>query len=423
MEPAIIVIFVIMVGLLILSVPIGIAIGLAVLVGVAVSDFPMVFFSQRFFNNFDSFPLMAIPFFILAGEIMQHGTLSKNLLGLCSTAVGHRRGGLAQISVLTCLFYGALCGSAAATTAAVGGIMIPAMEKEGYPKAFSTAVNSASGSLGVMIPPSIALILYGAFGSVSVSDLFIATIVPGIMVGIAFMVTNAIITSRHNYGVMSPKATWRERLVALKKAGFALGVPVIILGGIYGGITTPTEAGVVAVAYAFFIDGVITRTLTKERFKIIMLNTLKTLGMLFMVIITANALGAVLLFYNVQDLLLSEMRNITENPHVFLLIMLGMFLILGTFVEATAIILIMTPLLVPLASSYGIHGVQFGIFMLISLCVGFLTPPVGTNLFVGCSISGVDIISLTKAIWPFILAMLVVILMVAFIPFLSLMLI
>ena len=417
---AVIITFVILAVFLVLSVPIGVSIGFAVMVGVWLSDMPMVFYSQRFFANFDSFPLMAIPFFVLAGDIMQHGTLSNSLLGLCRATAGHLRGGLAHISILTALFYGALCGSAAATTAAVGGTMIPAMEKEGYPKAFSTAVNAAGGSLGVMIPPSIALILYGAFGSVSVSDLFIATIVPGIMVGIAFMITSAIIVRRHGYGIMRPRAGWGERWRAFKKAALALGVPVIVLGGIYGGITTPTEAGVVAVVYALVVEGFVTKALNRRNFKRIMNSSLRTLGMLFLIIITANALGTFLLVYNMQDLIVHGMKSVTSDPHVFLMLMLAVFLVLGTFLEATATILILTPLLVPLVVSYGIHPVQFGIFMLISLSVGFLTPPVGTNLFVGCSISGVNIIDLSRAIWPYILAMIAIVLIVAFIPQLSL---
>ena len=412
--------FLVMALFLFLSVPIGIAIGFAVLTGVWVGDLPLFFFSQRLFNNFDSFPLMAIPFFILAGEIMQRGTLADSLLDLCRSTAGHLRGGLAHISVLTALFYGALCGSAAATTAAVGGTMIPAMEKEGYPRDFSTAVNAAGGSLGVMIPPSIPLILYGAFGGVSVSDLFLAAILPGFLVAGGFMITSAIIVRRHGYGIMHPKASWAERGRAFRKAILALGVPVIVLGGIYGGITTPTEAGVIAVIYALLAETFITRAMTLAKLREILVSSLTTLGMIFLVIITANALGTLLLFYNMQDVLLEGMRSVTDSPAVFLLLMLGTFLVLGTFIEATAIILILTPLLVPLATSYGINPVQFGVFMLVSLCIGFLTPPVGTNLFVGCSISGINIMTLSRAVLPFIASMIIAVLLIAYIPAISL---
>lgn len=412
--------FLVMALLLALSVPIGIAIGIAVLTGVWVGDLPLFFFSQRLFNNFDSFPLMAIPFFILAGEIMQRGTLANSLLALCRSTAGHLQGGLAHISVLTALFYGALCGSAAATTAAVGGTMIPAMEKEGYPRDFATAVNAAGGSLGVMIPPSIPLILYGAFGGVSVSDLFLAAIIPGFLVAGGFMLTSAIIVRKRGYGIMHPKASWAERGRALRKAALALGVPVIVLGSIYGGITTPTEAGVIAVIYALVAETFITRAMTMAKLWQILVSSLSTLGMIFLVIITANALGTLLLFYNMQDVLLEGMRSITDSPSVFLLLMLGIFLVLGTFIESSAIILILTPLLVPLAVSYGINPVQFGVFMLVSLCIGFLTPPVGTNLFVGCSISGINIMALSRAVLPFIYSMIIAVLLIAYIPAISL---
>ena len=197
--------FLILAVLIIAGVPIGVALGLATLAGLIADGMPIIWFSQKLFNTFDSFPLMAIPFFLLAGDIMQHGTLSKNLLGLCQAFVGHLRGGLAQISTLTCLFYGTLCGSAPATTAAIGGFMIPAMEQEKYPKPFATAINSASGVLGVMIPPSVPLILYGASGMVSITDLFIAGVLPGILVCVAFMVTSNLICRRNGYGIIHEK--------------------------------------------------------------------------------------------------------------------------------------------------------------------------------------------------------------------------
>ncbi len=408
--------FLLLALLLALSVPVGIAVGAAVLAGIWIGDVPLEFFTQKLFNNFDSFPLMAVPFFILAGEIMQRGTLADSLLDLCNSTCGHKRAGLAHISILTALFYGALCGSAAATTAAVGGTMIPAMERNKYPKAFSTAVNAAGGCLGVMIPPSIPLILYGAFGGVSISDLFLAGIVPGFLVAGAFMLVAGYICRRRNYGEILPKASWQERGRAFRKAIPALGVPVIVLGGIYGGIVTPTEAGVVAAVYAALIETFLTRSMTLVKAREILVSSLRTLGMIFLVIITANALGTFLLYYNFQDLVLGSMRSLTESPAIFMLLMLGLFLILGTFIEAAAVILILTPLLVPMAASYGINTVHFGIFMLVSLCVGFLTPPVGTNLFVGCAVSGIGIMPLSKAVLPFIGAMLACILLIAFCP-------
>lgn len=411
---------VIIVVLLIISVPIGVSIGIGVVAALWYGDESMMFFTQKLFNNFDSFPLMAVPFFILSGEIMQRGTLADNLLGFCRSALGHRKGGMAYISVATCLFYGALCGSAAATTAAVGATMIPAMEREGYPRDFSTAVNTSSGALGIIIPPSIPMILYGSFGGVSVADLFIAGIVPGCFIGLCLMLTAGFMCHKHSYGNVLPKASFAERLSSFWKAKYALGVPVIILGGIYGGITTPTEAGVVAVFYALSVETFITRSMTFTLLKKIIVSSASTLGMIFLVLITANALGNIMMLANVQTALLAWMQSITSSPNVLMLILLILLIILGTAVEVSAIILIFTPLLVPMVVSYGIDPVHFGVVMTTAMCLGGLTPPVGVNLFVGCSLSGLDIVTLTRASLPFIAAIIVGLVVLAYVPAVSL---
>ena len=406
--------------LLLFSVPIGVAIGFATLLGVWLSDIPLLFFTQRLFSTFDSFPLMAVPFFLLAGEIMQKGSLANSLLNLCRSTAGHLRGGLAQITILTCLFYGALSGSAAATTAAVGGTMIPAMEKDGYPKPFAAGINAAGGSLGCMIPPSIPLIVYGAFGGVSVSDLFIACIVPGVIAGIGFMLCAAIVIWRNDYGTISSRSSWKTRLGALNKAKYAIGVPVIVLGGIYGGITTPTEAGVVAVVYALIVELWITRAMTLRQAWQTLASSVRMLGMMFLITITATAFGSLLLFHNVQDTVMEFMNAFITSPVLFILAMHVILLILGCFMDTVATILILTPIVVPLAVNYGMSPVHFGIFMIFTLCIGYLTPPVGVNLFVACSISQCDLISLSKACIPFIISMIVCVLLVGFVPWFSL---
>ena len=406
--------------LLLLSIPIGVALGLSVLFGLWVGDLKLVIFTQRFFNTFDSFPLMAVPFFILAGDIMASGSLSQTLLAWCRSMVGHRRGGLAQISTITCLLYGALCGSAVATVAAVGGIMIPAMEEDGYPRDFSCGLNAAAGCLGVMIPPSIPLILYGAFGSVSVSDLFIAGIVPGLLIAACLMAVSHWIVSKGSYGHIRGAASAAERWKTFKKALPSLGVPLIILGGIYTGVFSPTEAGVVAVAYALLVETVFTRTLTWSKLLTILMRSMLSLGMMFLIIITANGLGSLFLYYKVHIVLQQFLLSVTHSADVFLLIMLVFYLIIGTFLEAGVAIMLLAPILVPICGSYGINPVHFGIFTLVALSIGFLTPPVGTNLFMTCSIGKIDILSLSKAVMPFILAMLFGVLLIAYVPAISL---
>lgn len=413
----------IMLVLLAFSLPIGVAMGVGVLAALSYGDVPLAIFTQKYYNSFDSFPLMAVPFFLLAGDIMQRGTLSSTLLGWSKSMVGHKRAGLTHISVLTSLFYGALCGSAVATVAAVGGIMIPEMEKEKYPTDFAAGLNAASGALGVMIPPSIPLILYGSFGGVSVSDLFMAGIIPGCLMAAMLMLAAGWISRRNKYGLMHEKASFRERWSSFNAALPGLGVPIIILGGIYGGFVTPTEAGVLAVVYALFIETFLSKSMNLALLKQVCKSSMFSLGVLFFIIVPANALGTLMQYYNVHLILPEVMHGITANPHIFILVMLIFFLILGTFMDTGAAIMILAPILVPLASSYGLNPVHFGIFTLVALSIGFITPPMGCNLFIACSIAKIDIIRLSKAVVPFIIAMLIGVLIIAYIPAVSLVLV
>lgn len=420
MDMAIVTVFVVLAVLLVLGVHIGVSMGIAVLAGVWVGDLPLVLFTQKLYNTFESFPLLAVPFFVIAGEIMQRGSMSGALIRLSRSLVGHMRGALAQISICTALFYGALCGSSPATTAAVGGMMIPAMEEEGYPKDFSTAVNVSAGCLGVMIPPSVPLIIYGSSANVSVSDLFLATIVPGLLVGFTLMLVCDFIARRNGYGVPGPRATAAERFAALWDAKWALMVPVIVLGGIYGGITTPTEAGVVAVVYALFTETFITRTMTFQKIREIMLSSLTTIGSIFLVVATANALGTILIYFNTQDLIAQFMLGLTTSSTVLMAVFILLLLFLGTFMETVACILILTPMLLPSFVQLGISPIHFGVVLMIGLALGFITPPVGVNLFVGCGISNVSFSKLCYAVLPFLFACIVTLFVIGFFPQLSL---
>ena len=401
---------------LLASIPIGIAIGLSVILGLLVGDLPAEFLIQKVVLSLDSFPLLAVPFFILAGEIMQKGSMANSLLNLSRCLVGHITGGLAHVSILTCLFYGALSGSSPATVAAVGGIMIPAMEKEGYPKDFSTAVNTAGGCLGVMIPPSVPLIIYGTTANVSVGDLFIAGIIPGLFLGLLLILICYFIAKKRNYPRLSQRATFKMTLLALNDAKYSLMVPLIVLGGIYGGITTPTEAGAIAVLYALFIETCVYRHMTFGKLTSILKDAALTNASIFIVVAMASALGQMLMIYNVPDLIVQYLSDMATNKYLLLFAIMILLLIMGTFMDALANILILTPLLLPLVIKAGVDLTHFGVFMIATVSVGFLTPPVGVNLFVACGISKLSIEKLSYAVLPFIGIIIVGILLIAYIP-------
>lgn len=402
--------------LLLLSVPIGVALGLTVVIAVIAADIPVQFLMQKMFFSLDTFPLLAVPFFIMAGEIMQKGSMAQSLLKLSRCLIGHVTGGLAQVSVLTCMFYGALSGSAPATVAAVGGIMIPSMEEEGFSKSFATATNVSAGCLGVMIPPSVPLIIYGTTANVSVGDLFIAGVIPGLFIGAILMLTCYFLSKYHGFATKSEKAPLKQTWQAFQEAKYALAVPVIVLGGIYGGITTPTEAGAIAVTYAFIVEGLFLKKLDKTKIWQILRGTTISNATIFLVVATASALGQILLIYNVPNDMVGLLSGITENKVLFFVVIIFMLLVLGTFMDALANILILTPLLQPLVVQAGIDLTHFGIVMIAAVSLGFLTPPVGVNLFVGCGISRISIEKLSYAVLPFIAAILTGIFFLAFIP-------
>ena len=419
MDPVLSTLAIVSILALALTVHIGAGVGLAVLAAIFVGELPVALFTQKLYSTFENFPLLALPFFICAGDIMQRGTMAPALLKLSKTLVGHITGGLSQVAVLGCGFYGSLCGSPPATVAAIGGILIPAMKKEGYPASFSAAVNTASGTLGALIPPSTLLIMYGGTAGVSIGDLFIAILGPGLLTMFVFMALAWIISLRRGYGIKSPKAGWKERLAAVWEAKWALMVPFIVLGGIYSGVTTPTEAGVVAVVYALFAETFLTRTMTWRKFLDILTSTVRTTGMIFYVVTSATAMGVLLVYFNVDQVVVELISGISRSPAVITFMVATLIIIMGTFMEPGPIVLIMTPILLPLMVSIGCSPLQFGIIMGYGTTLGNITPPVGMNLYVGCSISDVSFAALSRAIMPFMFAQIAIFYVVTFCPAIS----
>jgi len=415
-----ILLFVLLMVLFLINVPIAVGLGLAsALVFFIDGDVSLIVIMQRMFNSVDSFPLMAIPFFILAGKLMESGGISRRLIHLANVIFGRVKGGLAIVSIVACAFFAAISGSAAATTAAVGALLIPAMVKKGYDLSFSTAVQAAGGTIGIMIPPSVPLVLYGVAAGVSVSELFIAGVVPGLLVMVSLIILVYVISLMKGYGG-GEKFGFKDFFKAFADAFLALMMPVIILGGIYGGIFTPTEAAVVAVVYGLIVGVFIYREIKISDLAAVFSSSVIVTAVIMFIIAGASVFGYYLTRQRIPAELTDLMLGVTDNWIVALLIINALLLICGVFLETSAAIIILTPILVPIVSALEIDLVHFGIIMIVNLGIGFITPPVGVNLFVAANIAGTKFESLLKAIVPFILVMVIDVLLISFIPSISL---
>ncbi|MFC0558819.1 TRAP transporter large permease [Halalkalibacter alkalisediminis] len=410
--------------LLLLSVPIGISLGVATLLAIMYSGkIPLDFLAQGLVTSIDSFPLMAVPFFILAGEIMAKGGLTERLFRVANTIVGNKTGGFAIATIITCMFFAAISGSGPATVAAIGGMMIPAMVRQGYDKKFATAVVCAAGSLGVIIPPSIPMVIYGVVGSVSIGNLFIAGVIPGILVAVGLMIYAYLYSKKMGYKGTEEKSTLSGFLKSVWDAKWALLVPVIILGGIYGGVFTPTEAAVIAVVYGLVASLLLYRELKIVELPKIFADSALTTATVLIIIGTATAFGRLLTIEQIPQMVTDVMLSISENPIIIILLITLLLLIVGCFMDTLAAIIILTPILLPIAMNIGIDPIHFGIIMVVNLAIGFITPPLGVNLFVGSGISGLSIEAISRAIIPFFVAMLTTLIIIIFVPQLSLYLI
>ena len=400
-----------------LTVPIGIALGMAGLITAIYSpNISITFLSQGLVTSTDSFPLMAIPFFILAGEIMGKGGISTRLFDLANVFVGRFTGGFAMAAVITSMFFAAISGSGPATVAAVGGIMIPAMVAEGYDKKFSTALIAAAGSLGIILPPSIPMVLYGISSNESIGDLFIGGILPGIVIGLFLIVWAYFYSKKMGYKGTNEKFTFKKLFQAINKSKWSLLVPIIILGGIYGGIFTPTEAAVVVVVYALFVSVFLHKEIKLNDLHDILKNSALSSVAIMIIIGTANAFGNILSMERIPQAFADLFLSISQNNFIILLLIIVMLLIIGLFIDTSAAVIIFTPILFPVAMEIGMDPIHFGIVMITTLAIGFITPPLGVNLFVGSGISGLSIPVLARASIPFFFVLLAGLIVIAAIP-------
>ncbi len=417
------VLFLVLILTLFLSVPIGICLGLATMAVMILVDGtpPLVLLARSVVTGADSFPLIAVPLFILAGDLMQHGGMSRRLVGFANALIGHIRAGLSYVNVLACVFFAAISGSSPATVAAIGSNLIPEMEKVGYTRRFSASLTASSGMIGVMIPPSIPFIIYGVTAEVSIGKLFLAGIVPGVMFAVMFMIVARFLL-RNETKVIENTRDFDASLIttSFRKSVWALLVPVIILGGIYSGIFTPTEAGAVAVVYAAIVGKFVYGDLEWSDFPTILAESARTSGMILVLVIMATAFGRVITLAQIPADLAGWLTGLSDNPIIILLLINVLLLIIGMFMETVSSIIIMTPILLPVATALGVDPIAFGVIMTVNLAIGFCTPPLGVNLFVASGISGVSIEKLSRAILPFFAGMIVLLMLITYVPALSL---
>ncbi len=403
-----------------LSVPIAFSLGLSSIVAIFVGgNLPYELLIQRMFTSLDSFALLAIPFFVLAGKIMGTGGISRRLVNLSTTFIGHIAGGMAIVTVLASMLFGSISGSSAATVAALGAILIPAMISRGYDKKFAAGTQAVAGELGVIIPPSIPMILYGVSTGTSVGAMFLAGIVPGILTGIVLMITVYIIAKMKGYA-SDQKASWKERWIAFKDATFALLMPVIILGGIYGGIFTPTESAAVAVAYSLIVGLFVYKEI---QFKdlLTILGESAVLSAVIMIIVSAAGLfGWILTKGMVPQQAAAMMADFTSSKIAFLLLVNLLLFFVGMFFETGSAIIILAPILLPVAATFGVDPVHFGMIMIINLAMGMCTPPVGVNLFISSRLAGISLEQITMGVLPFLVVLIINLLIITYLPVISL---
>ena len=401
--------------LVIVTVPIGYAIGMATLVTLFFfSNVPLVLITQNAVTGVDSFPLMAIPFFMLAGNLMSSGGVAKRIVNFCDTLLGWITGGLGIVTTLACMFFAAISGSAMATTSAIGGFMIPEMEERGYDKAFSAALAGAAGTIGVIIPPSIPFVIYAVVVNTSISDLFVAGLIPGILMGIALMIVCVIVSKKEGYQVGGKRPTVRAVWTSFIDAFWALLTPVIILGGIYSGVFTPTESAVVAVVYCIIVSVFVYKEFRLRDIYKALYTSINVNGMTTFMVGFSMAFAAYLTMEKIPMRIAGALLSVTDNKIIMLLLINLLLLGVGCLIDNIPATIILSPILLPIVSSFGMSATTFGVMLTMNLAIGFVTPPYGINLFVASAISKEPMSRMLKPMLRFILALLVVLMLVTF---------
>ncbi len=397
-----------------IGVPIPFAAGIATVAGLYIADIPMTLMAQAAWTAFEPFPLVTIPLFVLAGQLMEQGGMSEKLVNIAQKLVGAYKGGLGLVTVVACMFFAALSGSGPATTAAIGSITIPAMQEEGYKSRFAGAIAAAAGALGSMIPPSNLLIIFALVTDVSIPRLFLAGIIPGIVLGLMLMGVVFIISVRNGYGGTGEPFRWGPLLEAFWDGKWAVMAPVIILGGIYAGIFTPSEAAGVAVAYGLFVGLFIYRGLTWAKLFHAFKFTAIVIGTVLFILGSTKAFGQLVTIFDIPDAVLSLFQGMVDYPWLVMLLIGAFYIIVGMWLESIPQIIIFTAVFFPLVTSLGIDPVVFGIFTVMTCEIGFLTPPIGVNLFVAARISKISIEEISVGVLPLLIPYVAMILILVF---------
>lgn len=409
--------------LMLIGVPIGIALGAASLL--AISTIPFLtydFYALGLISGINSFTLMAVVLFTLAGNLMSRGGISRRLIAVAEAFFGTAPGGLGTVTIMACLFFAAISGTGSATVAAIGLAMIPALVRRGYDRAYAGSMVASAGALGVMIPPSVVMIVYAVTAGVSVSALFLAGILPGIVIALSLITFNIYQTWRGGWEAEAKSSTWAERLNRVNNAKLALLMPFVVLGGIYGGIVTPTESAAVAVVYALVVSTLIYKELRWDEVPRIMLDSALLVAAVLVIIGASVGFGRIIALERIPLELSQFVLGLTENRIIVLLAIIVLLLIIGTFLETLAAIVILTPVLLPMITHLGVDSIHFGIIMIVALAIGFVTPPLGANLFMAAQVGQIPYDDLVRRIFKWILVLIAALLVIAFWPGLSLIL-
>jgi tripartite ATP-independent transporter DctM subunit len=405
--------FAVFLALLFVGVPVAVSMLFASIVNILYVGVPHFLAPERMVNSINSFPMLAVPFFIFAGVIMNRGGLTTRLVDVSRAFVGHFHGGTAQVNVLASILFSGISGSASADAAAIGSMLIPAMKKEGYDPGFAVGVTAASACIGPIIPPSIVMVIYGSMTEMSIAALFLAGILPGLAIGIGQMVIVAVISRRRKYPYQA-RIPWKNRFRVVYHAIPALIAPLIILGGIISGLYTPTEAGVVACVYGLFTGLYIYRELTWKDVRAVLEEAVEITAVPIFILASASIFGWLLTFHGFGDLLVDFLKSLNPSATVLLFLIVGMLFVIGLIVEGLAALIIFVPVLMPLIPAFGLNEIHLGLIIMITILIGTTTPPVGLQLYIASAIGGTSLGEVT--IWPFVFIMLLIVVLIVLFP-------